>query len=417
MKLFPQLLALGAFSLPAVLAQDDKPAVPLSSSGRWIVDSNGSRVKLRCINWPGHMEPNIPEGLSKQSVDYIADWIAGAGFNCVRLTFSVDMALGPDVSVEESFRTGANEAGVDEAAVMEQYDMAVEKNSFLADASRLDVFGAVEDALWERGLLTVLDNHVSKAKWCCNLDDGNGWWKDAPGYIEANSQFFDTQEWLDGLEFMAEWSVGRSGVVGVSLRNELRAHVTQIPWGGEQWFEKMPQAARIVHEANPDVLITIGGLDGGNNLAPLKEEAMPIEDWDGKNVWDAHAYSFTVNTPNFGNCDIEKTQYGFLFGFVLSEDTAQRGPLWLSEFGVGMTGGPNDGLSDEDHEYLTCLVGYMENNDADWALWSIAGSYYIREGEVDREDFFAALDKDWSDWRNDKFPGMLGKMWEQTQGP
>ncbi|KFH44162.1 Endoglucanase-like protein [Hapsidospora chrysogenum ATCC 11550] len=415
MTLLGQFLAVASLVLPVMAA--DKPSVPLSSSSRWIVDTNGERVKLRCINWPGHMESNIPEGLSKQSLDYIADWIADEGFTCVRLTFSIDMALNQDVSVKESFQIGASEGGVDEAAVMEQYELAVEKNAFLGNATRIDVFGAVEEALWERGVMTVLDNHVSKAKWCCNLDDGNGWWRDAPGYIPANSEFFDTQEWLDGLEAMAEWSVGRPGVVGVSLRNELRAHVTQILWGGDQWFEKMPQAARIVHNANPDVLISIGGLDGGNNLAPLRDERMPIEDWEGKNVWDAHAYSFTVNTPNFGNCDIEKAQYGFLFGFVLGDDAEQQGPLWLSEFGVGMDEGDNDGLSDEGYEFLTCLVGYLEGNDADWALWSIAGSYYIREGTVDREDNYGALTKDWSGWRNEKFKGMLGKMWEVTQGP
>lgn len=415
MRLACQLAALAAFMIPAILAQD-KPKVPLSSSGRWIVDTDGNRVKLRCVNWPGHMEPNIPEGLSKQSIDYITGWIADAGFNCVRLTFSIDMALDMDVGVEDSFRKAAEDAGVDEGALMAQYESAVEKNPFLADATRIEVFDAVYQSLWDRGLLTILDNHVSKAHWCCNLDDGNGWWSDAPGYIKSNSEFFDTDNWLEGLRLITGWTLGREGIVGVSLRNELRAHVTQIPWGGDQWFDKMPRAGRIVHEVNPDVLITIGGLDGGNNLGALRNGRMPIEDWEGKNVWDAHAYDFTVNTPDLGNCDVLKAQWGFLFGFVLAENTEQRGPLWLSEWGVAMEGGPNDGLSDEHHEFLTCLVSYMENNDADWALWSLAGSYYVREGEVDREDNFAAVDKDWNDWRNDKFKGMLGKMWDVSQG-
>jgi endoglucanase len=416
MKFTGTIATLAGLVLPAALAQD-KPNVPLSSSGRWIVDNGGSRVKLRCVNWPGHMEPNIPEGLNKQGLDYIADWIGDAGFNCVRLTFSIDMALNQNVGIEESFEKAVEDSGVDEEALMEQYEMAVEKNPFLVNATRIEVFEAVHDALWDRGILTVLDNHVSKAHWCCNLDDGNGWWSDAPGYIGANSEFFDTDEWLDGLKTIAEWSVGKEGIVGVSLRNELRAHVTQIPWGGAQWFEKMPRAARIVHEANPDVLVSIGGLDGGNNLGALRNGVMPTEDWKNKNVWDAHAYDFTVNTPDLGNCDILKAQWGFLFGFVLADDTDQQGPLWLSEFGVGMQDGPNDGLSDDHRDFLNCFVEYMENNDADWALWSLAGSYYVREGNVDHEDTYGALSKDWSDWRNDKFKGMLGKMWESTQGP
>jgi len=415
MKFLACALALAAWALPAVAAQ--KPNVPLNASSRWILDSSGQRIKLKCINWPGHMEANIPEGLHRQTIDYITDWIAAEGFNCVRLTFSIDMALNPTLGVADSFRAGAASAGVDEGAVMTLYDQAVEKHPFLAESSILDVFGAVEDALWERGIMTILDNHVSKAKWCCNLDDGNGWWKDAPGYLPANSEFFDSAQWLDGLRVIAEWSAGRPGIVGISLRNELRAHITQIPFGGETWFDKMPQAARIVHQANPNALVIVGGLDGGTNLAPLRERHMPFEEWPGKNVWEAHAYSFTVTTPEFGNCDIEKIQYGFLFGFVLQQQKTYTGPLFLSEFGVGMQGGEFDGLNEDDYKYLTCLVGYMQGNDADWALWSIAGSYYIREGQVDREDTWGALDKTWSHWRNPKFKGMLGKMWETTQGP
>lgn len=409
------LWALASLAMPVAVAL--KPKVPLSSSGRWIVDTAGQRVKLRCINWPGHMETNIPEGLHRQTIDYISDWIAEQGFNCVRLTFSVDMALDPTLKVQESFRQGAKAAGVDEAAVMELYKQALEKHPFFADASILDVFGAVEGALWERGIMTVLDNHVSKAKWCCNLDDGNGWWKDAPGYIAINSKHFDSKKWLEGLKVMAEWSADRPGIVGVSLRNELRAHFTQILWGGKTWFDKMPQAARVVHKANPNALVIVGGLDGGTNLGALRDQSMPTGDWDGKNVWEAHAYSFTVTTPEFGNCDIEKAQYGFLFGFVLEQNKKQTGPLFLSEFGVGMEGGPNNGFSDKDHAYLTCLVGYMENNDADWALWSIAGSYYIREGIVDFEDTWGALEKSWTRWRNPKFKEMLGMMFQVTQGP
>jgi endoglucanase len=415
MKLLAQIAALGAVALPAVLAQG--PAVPLHSSSRWILDSNNARVKLRCINWPAHMEANIPEGLNKQTVDYISDWIADEGFNCVRLTYSIDMALNTAQSVQDAFRAGAANGGVDEAAVMTLYDQAVEKNPFLSGATVLDVFGVVTDALWERGVMTVLDNHVSKASWCCNLDDGNGWWSDAPGYWDSNSKYFDSKKWLDGTRAMAEFSAGRPGIVGMSLRNELRAHITQIPWGGETWFDKMPQAARIVHEANPDALIIIGGLDGGNNLGALRDGSMPTSEWPGKNVWEAHAYSFTVNTPNFGNCDIEKALYGGLFGFVLEQGKEDTGPLFLSEFGVGMTGGPNSGLSDDDFSYLQCLVGYLEGNDADWALWSIAGSYYIREGQVDFEDSWGAVGKDWAGWRNPQFKGMLGRLFDITQGP
>ncbi|KFA75266.1 hypothetical protein S40288_00156 [Stachybotrys chartarum IBT 40288] len=415
MRLFARLLAIVSTLAPFVAAQ--KPAVPLSSNNRWILDNNDQRIKLRCINWAGHLEVNIPEGLHRQPISYIADWIADEGFNCVRLTFSIDMALNTQLGVQESFRAAASAAGVDEGALMELYDQAVEINPFLADATILDIFDAVESALWDRGVMTILDNHVSRAGWCCNLDDGNGWWRDAPIYLPVNSQYFVTQDWLDGLQVMARWAASRPGVVGVSLRNELRAHVTQYPWAEATWFDRMPRAARIVHEANPNVLVILGGHNGGTDLTWLRDRALDTSGWAGKNVWEAHSYSFTVTTPNFGSCDVERVQYGALFGFVLEQDHRSVGPLFLSEFGVGMQGGPNSGLDDDDFQYLTCLVEYMENNDADWALWAIQGSYYVREGAINRDEGYGALDNSWTGWRNTAFKAMLGNMFEQTQEP
>ncbi|KAK3190726.1 hypothetical protein K4F52_003042 [Lecanicillium sp. MT-2017a] len=396
----------------------EKPKVPLHSSSRWILDSSNQRVKLRCINWAGHLENNVPEGLHKQPIDHVANWIANQGYNCVRLTYSIDMALNPGLGVEDSFRAGAKASGADEAGMMKLYDSAVEKNPFLANATVLETFDAVYAALWDRGIMTILDNHVSRAGWCCDLDDGNGWWSDAPGYLSANSRFFDHAKWLDGLKAMAEWSNSRPGVVGMSLRNELRAHVMQIPSAVGVWLDNMPPAARMVHAANPDVLIMVGSLNGGTDLSSLRTHTLDTSGWADKNVWEAHAYSFTITTPDiFGSCPIRKVNYGALFGFVLEQGKPQTGPLFLSEFGAGMTGGGNKGLNDKDYKYLTCLVEYMENNDADWALWAIQGSYYVRDGVLDKEETWGALDYDWNDTRNPEFKGILGKMPDVTQGP
>lgn len=413
MKVYSLLLA--AAGLAAAAAE--KPKVPLHSSSRWILDTSNERVKFRCVNWAGHLENNVPEGLHKQSIDYIANWISSNGYNCVRLTYSIDMTLNPDQRVEDAFRAGAKATGADEAAMMKLYSSAVEKNPFVANATVLDTFDAVYAALWDRGIMTILDNHVSKAGWCCNLDDGNGWWSDAPGYLPANSRYFDHGEWLDGLKVMATWSSSRPGVVGMSLRNELRAHVTQIPSAVDVWLENMPPAARMVHAANPDVLIMVGSLNGGTDLSSLRVRTMDVSGWEDKNVWEAHAYSFTITTPDFGSCGIRKINYGVLFGFVLEQGDDQTGPLFLSEFGVGMRGGDNHGLNEKDYDYLTCLVEYMENNDADWALWALQGSYYVRDGNLDNDESYGLLDYEWNDARNMEFKGLLGEMVDVTQGP
>lgn len=415
-NLIATLAAVASIALPVVAA--GKPAVPLHSSSRWILDSNNQRVKLRCINWAGHMEVNVPEGLHKQSIDYLASWIANEGFNCVRLTYSIDMALNQNLKVEDSFRQGAQAAKADVNAMMNLYNSAVAKNPFLANATVIETFDAVQSKLWDHGIMTVLDNHVSKASWCCDLNDGNGWWSDAPGYLDANSRYFDTAKWKDGLKAMAQWSANKPGVVAMSLRNEMRAHITQLSGAGDAWRAHVVPAGNIVHAANPNVLVIVGGENGGTDLSTVSRHGMiDTTGWPGKHVWEAHTYSYTITNPDFGSCAIRRAEYGGLFGFLLEQGKDTTGPLFLSEFGVGMEGGPHDGLNDKDDHYLTCLVGYMTDNDADWALWAMQGSYYVRDGQVDKEETWGALDYSWSGWRNKGFKGRLGKMLDMTQRP
>jgi hypothetical protein len=70
------------------------PTFPLSTSGRYIVDSSSPprRVPFNCVNWAGHMETLMPEGLQYASVETLTNWIAQMGFNCVRLGYSVELA-------------------------------------------------------------------------------------------------------------------------------------------------------------------------------------------------------------------------------------------------------------------------------------------------------------------------------------
>jgi endoglucanase len=148
--LLPLLLALLALVNSALAA----PNVPLSTRSRWIVDSGGDRIKLRCVNWAGHMETNLPEGLHKQSIGYLADWIADQGFNCVRLTYSIDWALNPTKSVADAFRDAAPAAQVSTESMLGLYSQAMEKNPSLQNATTQDVFGEVIDRLWDRGVMT-----------------------------------------------------------------------------------------------------------------------------------------------------------------------------------------------------------------------------------------------------------------------
>lgn len=418
MRIFSAFLA--ALSLGGLSAA--QIAIPLHSSSRWILDSNNERVKLRCINWAGHMEVNLPEGLHKQPVSFLADWIQAQGFNCVRLTYSIDHALSPDTLVSDTFTNAAAAAGVPLANMTAMYQAAVAANPFMGNANTTtrDVYGSIIDALWERGVMTLLDNHVSKASWCCDLDDGNGWWDTAFGYIGANSQYFHTAEWLQGLLAMATWAyANHPGVVAMSLRNEMRQLLLQDTNNGDDWYDLVAEAGALVHQANPNVLVVVGGISSGTDLSSVRLNRMlNTTGWPGKNVWEWHSYSFTVTFPRILPCSILKDLYGAFAGFVLTQGKDYTGPLLLSEFGVGQTGGTIDGgLSADDSMYLTCLTEYMESNDSDWVVWALQGSYYIRNGLTDYDETWGLLNYEWSALRNPQFPGLLGAMWNMTQGP
>lgn len=421
LRLFLLTLLTSLLTSLATAQQQLSPALPLRSSSRWILDANNNRVKFRCVNWAGHQEANIPEGLDKQPVTYIVDWIKKQGFNCVRLTYSIDHALNPNLKVSDSFTQAAAAAGVSVQATTALYNNVILKNpAFAGETTTRDVFASVVDTLWAAGIFTILDNHVSKASWCCDLTDGNGWWDEGFGYNSWNSRFFKTQEWLQGLKAMAIWSRDHPGVVAMSLRNEIRAFLLQDLNGRADWYKFIKQGGDIVHANNDKVLVVVGGAQSSTDLIHLRDgnRMLDTSGWAGKHVWEMHAYSFTVNFPDaFQNCDIVKAQYGLFSGFVLEQNKPYTGPMILSEFGVGMTGGSENGLNEKDSRYLNCLVDYMQNNDADWAVWALQGTYYIRQGTVDSDEGWGLLNHNWTDWRNPAFPGMLKNMWKVTQGP
>lgn len=427
LTLLPLTLAAPQPPAALILPRASPPALPLHSSSRWILDANNARFKLRCTNWAGHMETHIPEGLQHASVDAIAAWIADQNFNCVRLTYSIDHALNPNLLVSDAFAAAAGASGAPAGDMAALYGRVLANNDawMTGNTTTRDVFARVVDALYARGVVTILDNHVSRASWCCDLTDGNGWWDEAFGYNTWNSRFFKTQEWLAGLKAMAAWARdGRPGVVGMSLRNEIREFLLQDLNGRADWYKYVKMAGDLVHATHPDVLVIVGGVQSTTDLLHLRSsnrgggKMLDTSGWAGKHVWEMHAYSFTVTFPDaFHNCDIVKTQYGAFVGFVLEQNKAYTGPLILSEFGVGMQGGEFDGLSDKDNRYLSCLVSYMENNDADWAVWAVQGSYYVRGGQVDYDESWGLMNHDWTGWRNPAFPGKLGNMWKMTQQP
>merc|ERR1719229_27698 len=171
-------------------------------------------------------------GLNHQRADLIAQTIVDFGFNCVRLPFSLDMFFLNRTQVPHP-------------------DISLRANPELKRRSPLEVFDATLQALTGKGLMVILNNHVSTSEWCCSTDDGEGLWYTVE---------YSVDRWLDGLARAAAKWKSNPLVVGFDLRNEIRDSSLGSPtWGGgppeNDWARAAVQGAnRVLHE-NEDMLI------------------------------------------------------------------------------------------------------------------------------------------------------------------
>lgn len=384
----------------------------LRTSGRWIVDAEtGDRFKLRCATWAGHLETNIPEGLQHRPVANVARWVADHGFNCVRLTFSTDLALNPNQLVSESFAAAtAKVNGATSEQLSTLLNMTRTHNDWLEASTTRGAFERVIAELAAVNVTVVLDNHVSRAGDCCNERDGNGWWSQVPdtGFEMVNSRYFNAYNWTLGLESMASWASSYPNIVGMSLRNELRA-VEQQNRDNKPWYTYITEGARAVREVNRNLLIVVGGTEFGTQLGFLWDQQLDRDVFEDKLVYEFHHYTHHALGST---CDTRKEDIGRRVGYLLVQDKPFTGPLFLSSFGW-----PQNNPVASQSDYARCLAEYMVDNDAEWAYYALQGSYYLRQNVVDDDEPLGLLNHDWSDWRNAEFPQVLGRMFDMTQGP
>lgn len=169
--------------------------LPLSTKGRDVIDADGDVFFYKATNWPGHQEIMIPEGLQYSSIKDIVSWFPKLGLNSVRLTFAIEMiddyySNSPNQTLEKSVTNALGQ--VNGTRVLNQ--ILAKNPQFKKNTTRLQVWDAVGKELSSQGVLIHLDNHVSKAFWCCGDDDGNAWFGD---------KFFNVDNWKRGLSFMA----------------------------------------------------------------------------------------------------------------------------------------------------------------------------------------------------------------------
>lgn len=210
---------------------------------------------------------------------------------------------------------------------------------------------------------------------------------------------------------MAIFSKQFSNVVGLALRNELRAVGSQDGNSHADWYNFQGQGAAAIHAGNPNALVVVGGVNYATEFGFLYSKPFDRSNLGDKVVWEFHSYSWS-NSYAPTDCAAYTILLGQQAGYLLVDGKAYTGPLWLSEFGWAQNG-PSAG----EQKYVDCLVKYMTGNDADWAYWALQGSYYFRDGKVNFDEGFGILNKEWSAWRNASFVSTIKGMWSQTQGP
>jgi len=159
---------------------------PLSTNKRWIVDESGKRVKLHCVNWSGHMNAMVAEGLNIIPLKDVISQLKGLGFNCVRYTWATHMFTRYSTS-----KVGEN---------LDKLNLTGPRlgigffNPPMENITVVEAFDFVIDEFGKHGMMVLVDNHVSDPKWCCDNNDGNGFFGD---------QSFNPEEWLQGLSNVA----------------------------------------------------------------------------------------------------------------------------------------------------------------------------------------------------------------------
>jgi endoglucanase len=342
------------------------PALPLRTSGRFVVDARGNRFKLAGVNWAGAEHKGfVPGGLHLVDVDTMAQRISGLGFNSVRLLFSNQMVESNPI--------------VDDAYVA--------ANPALKGLRALEVFDATIAALTRAGVVVILDNHISDAGWCCTGGDDNYLWYNAR-YPEA--------AWMADWVALARRYRDNPAVVGAELRNELRVIANWDGLGPElDWAPAAERAGNAVLAEAPNWLIVVDGVAFSRDLQGAKERPIVLAVPD-RLVYAAHDYRWFSHTP-YGDYAKYKRELDDRWGYLLEPGNSYTAPVWMNECG-SCNQGPecvDSDVGNTDGLWSRYFRRYLAENDVDWSWWIWNGSHLTPETGGNVEGY-GILDPTWS---------------------
>jgi endoglucanase len=323
----------------------------LHTSGRFIVDANGQRVRLKAFNWYGAEGPDeVVGGLAYQGLDEIASELRGWGFNAVRLQWSNQM--------------------YENNAVVASNLLAA--NPTLMGMHALDIFDQVVNTLAANHLMVILDNHVSNAIWCCSDSDGNGLWYNT-AYPESS--------WIKDWQGMASRYLDQPDVIGVDLRNEPRCVTMNgstlcASWGGPadtDWHAAAERGGNAVLGINPNLLVFVEGVNYAGDLSGVS--ALPIVlSAPNRVVYEAHNYGFFYSGNPLTSYNDWVNRITPQWGYLVTGSNPQ--PLWLGEFGTCNTSSTcvNSTNNADLGFWFQMIARYIQANSLDWGYWPVNGT-------------------------------------------
>ena len=312
--------------------------LPLHTSAYQIVDAGNHPVRLKSVNWYGFDQKEfVPGGLDHASLDTIIGMIKKMGFNSVRLPW-------------------ANETLEKNPVIV---DYAIKANPQLRGKHAMEIMDIVIDALAKAQIMVILDNHVSRADWCCKDDDGNGLWY---------SKQYPESAWLADWMTIVRRYRKQPWVVGVDLRNELRSGAA---WGGADkkldWHAAATRGGNAVLTVNPNLLVMVEGPQYSTDFRGV--EKLPIVfKVPNRAVYSPHAYAFPEPVQNYAEL---QQVFDERSGFLLH--TTPAIPLWTGEFGTCQTLTPC--ASDPKGIWIRGFARYVkEHPELGWSYWALNGT-------------------------------------------
>jgi len=334
---------------PCLLASKQREIhLPLSTEGHRIVDAEKRPVRLMSVNWYGFDQREfVAGGLDHAPLGEIVRQIEKLGVNSIRLPW-------------------ANETLKSNPIVP---DYAVKANPQFKSKHVLEVMDAVVTALAKAHLMVVLDNHMSRADWCCSETDGNGLWFNTS---------YPERRWLEDWRTIVRRYKDEPYVIGADLRNELRSGAQ---WGGGDpaldWHAAAERGGNAILEVNPNLLIMVESPEYSTDFRAVAEKPVTLR-VPGKLVYSPHAYaSKDVKVQSY---DELKQILDTRAGFLLHKEPGV--PLWVGEFGTcqsvdhcGPDGTPNG-------EWFRWFVRYLKENDLSWSYWPLNGTQSSGQGRT-----------------------------------